>query len=108
MAWESLRPDMELSAVAIKLDQKNGNVVERYRVTEKAIYLPEKRYIPLDAVEKFQIRDPRTDGGAFGFVVFYGTEKPQELALEKKRDAQMLAYLVMSSRQGIKWEEYIP
>lgn len=96
---------MAISAVSAAVDQKNGNTVSQYRVTEKAVYLPDKTYIPLDAVEKFRIKDP-AEGEKLPFAVeiFYGAGGPAKLAFEKKKDAQMMAYLIMSSRQGIKWE----
>lgn len=114
MAWQSLRSDFEVPDT--KIQSKDGTRIEQYKVSADALFLPRKQYIPLDSIEKIQIRNSQMNSGnccgmafpVYNVIVFYGGERPAKLMLEKKENAQKLADLLLNARETIKWEEYIP
>ena len=114
MGWQSLRADIEIPDT--KVQSKEGTRIEQYRVSADAVFLPRKQYIPLDSIEKIQIRNSQMNSGnccgmafpVYNVIIFFGGERPAKLMLEKKENAEKLANLLLSSRKSIMWEEYVP
>ena len=100
----------------IKNMAKKGTRIEQYRISEAALFLPKKEYIPLCAIEKIQIRNSQMNttnccGMSFpvyNLIVFYGGEKPAKVMFEKKANAQKMAEIILASGENVRWEEYIP
>ena len=114
MGWRSLRED--IISVDPKLQYKEGVKVEQYRVSKDMLFLPGKQYIPLDSIEKIQIRNSQMNSGnccgmafpVYNVVVFYGGERPAKLMHEKKENAERLVQLLLEARTDIVREEYVP
>ena len=116
MKWESLQAACALPAADLKAQYRAGTRVEQYRLSADALFLPREQYIPLDAIEKIQVRKGMMHSGhccGMGFpvsnlIVFYGGERPAKLMLEKQKNAERLAALLLAARSSIVRETYIP
>lgn len=99
MKWECIIPEKAIEDV--KEDKKRAKRVEKYLVSEKALYF-EGKYLPLDAVGSVSIHDstynPRCCCGrgipVKKLKIEYGEEKPLILMVEKDKNAQNLAELI--------------
>ena len=114
MAWTSLRPGRIIEDP--KAEYKTAEKIEQYRISENAVFLPRNEYIPLDAVEKLQLRNTMlTTKGCCGLsipvwnvVLFYGAVRPKGLMCEKEANARHLIEAIRSAHPEIAEEEYIP
>lgn len=114
MAWQTARPDVPVPD--LKDQFKNGIRIEQYRLSGDILFLPKKQFIPLDSIEKIQIRNSQMNSGnccgmafpVYNLVVFYGAQYPAKLMLEKKENAERLSALLQDSRESILFEEYVP
>ena len=111
MSWECIKPEISLPDAAVQY--KSGKRVEQYRVSDDALFMPKGRYLPLDCIEKLQIRKSFMPAGhccgmgfpVFNLIVFYGAEKPLKLMMEKERNAVKLAGFIMERRKNVILEE---
>jgi len=114
MAWTTLKPGRTVTDP--KSDYKSAVKVEQYRVSDNAVYLPRNEYIPLDAVEKVQLRNGMmsTKGccglsiPVFNVILFYGAIRPKGLMCEKEASAEKIISLILEAHPEIEREEYIP
>ena len=114
MAWKSLKEDTEVKDLKGQL--KGSVKIEQYRISNDALFLPKKLYIPIDSIEKIQIRRSQMNttnccGMSFpvyNVIVFYGGKKPEKIMFEKNEHAQEFADLILMSRKSIVWEDYVP
>lgn len=114
MAWTSLKPGRVIEDV--KNDRKSAVKVEQYRISDNAVYLPGNEYIPLETVEKIQLRNgTMTTKGCcglsipvFNVILFFGAIRPKGLMCEKQANAERLIELILKGHPEIVREEYIP
>lgn len=114
MAWTSLRPGRVIED--LKNDRKSAVKVEQYRISQNAVYLPGNEYIPLETVEKVQLRNGMmTTKGCcglsipvFNVILFYGAIRPKGLMCEKQTSAEQIIKLICEAHPEIIEEEYIP
>ena len=113
MAWESLKQGIKIPDPAA--EYKKGIRVDQYRITDAAVFLPRQKYIPLDCVEKIQVRKGMLSVGAccgkgvpvYNIIIFYGTDRPERLIVERSKNAERLADLIVKSRKHIFREEFV-
>ena len=79
MAWECIIPEKAIEDV--KKDKKGAKRVEQYLVSENALYF-EGKYLPLNLIESVSIHD-----------------RPLILMVEKDKNAQKLADMLMSTQR---------
>ena len=114
MGWRSLRENVEVSGIRAQL--KGARKIEQYRVTDQGVFLPKKQYIPVDTIEKIQSRKGQMNTAnccgmsfpVYNVVIFYGGERPIKLMFEKQENSEKFAQLLLSLREDIYEEEYIP
>ena len=114
MTWITLKPGREVADP--KADFKTAVKVEQYRVSQNAVYLPRNEYIPLESVEKVQLRNGMmTTKGCcglsipvFNVILFYDAIRPKGLMCEKEANAEKLISLILEAHPEIVREEYIP
>ena len=112
LKWKCIVPGKELENV--KQDRKNSKRIERYEVSENAIYF-EGRYLPVS-----QIKSVRSQPSAYrphgccgiGIPVFkirvdYGAEKPVVLTVEREEKVEELLNMVCTSNPDITMEYYL-
>ena len=112
LKWKCIVPGKELENV--KQDRKNSKRIERYEVSENAIYF-EGRYLPVS-----QIKSVRSQPSAYrphgccgiGIPVFkirvdYGAEKPVVLTVEREENVEELLNMVCTSNPDITMEFYL-
>ena len=98
----------------VKQDRKNSKRIERYEVSDNAIYF-EGKYLPVS-----QIKSVRSQPSAYrphgccgiGIPVFkirvdYGAEKPVVLTIEREEKVEELLNLVCTSNPDITMEYYL-
>lgn len=105
MSWECIIPGNEIEDV--KVDKKGAKRVEQYIVSDNALYF-EGKYLPLNLIESVSIHDGvyklHCCCGSGGLPVKelkikYGTDKPLILMVEKDKNAQKLADMLMSTQR---------
>ena len=114
MAFESLSSGYSIPDP--KEDKKTAVKVEQFKVSDSAVYLPRNQYMPLDAVEKMQIRHAmmNTKGccglsfPVYNVILFGASEAPVKIMCEKERSADRIVELISASHPQIVFEEYIP
>lgn len=112
LEWKCIVPGSEIENV--KQDRKCSKRIERYEVSEKAIYF-EGKYLPVS-----QIRSVRSQPSAYrphgccgiGIPVYkirveYGMEKPVVLVIEKEENVKELLEMVCESNPDIVLETYL-
>ena len=112
LEWKCIVSGSEIENV--KQDRKHSKRIERYEVSEKAIYF-ESKYLPVS-----QIKSMRSQPSAYrphgccgiGIPVFkirveYGMEKPVVLLIEQEEKVEELLDLVCKSNPGIVIEYYL-
>lgn len=112
LKWKCIVPGKEIENV--KQDRKNSKRIERYEVSDSAIYF-EGKYLPVS-----QIKSVRTQPSAYrphgccgiGIPVFkirvdYGAEKPVVLTIEREEKVEELLNLVCTSNPDITMEYYL-
>lgn len=104
MAWECIIPEKAIEDV--KKDKKGAKRVEQYLVSENALYF-EGKYLPLNLIESVSIHDsvynPHCCCGrgipVKKLKIEYGSDKPLILMVEKDKNAQKLADMLMSTQR---------
>ena len=112
LKWKCVVPGKEIENV--NQDRKNSKRIERYEVSENAIYF-EGKYLPVS-----QIRSVRSQPSAYrphgccgiGIPVFkirvdYGAEKPVVLTVEREEKVEELLNMVCTSNPDITMEYYL-
>ena len=112
LKWKCIVPGKEIENV--KQDRKNSKRIERYEVSDSAIYF-EGKYLPVS-----QIKSVRSQPSAYrphgccgiGIPVFkirvdYGAEKPVVLTIEREENVKELLNLVCTSNPDITMEYYL-
>ena len=112
LKWKCIVPGKEIENV--KQDRKKSKRIERYEVSENAIYF-EGRYLPVS-----QIKSVRSQPSAYrphgccgiGIPVFkirvdYGAEKPVVLTVEREEKVEELLNMVCTSNPDITMEYYL-
>ena len=112
LKWKCIVPGKEIENV--KQDRKNSKRIERYEVSENAIYF-EGKYLPVS-----QIKSVRSQPSAYrphgccgiGIPVFkirvdYGAEKPVVLIVEREEKVEELLNMVCTSNPDITMEYYL-
>ena len=112
LKWKCIVPGKEIENV--KQDRKNSKRIERYEVSENAIYF-EGKYLPVS-----QIKSVRSQPSAYrphgccgiGIPVFkirvdYGAEKPVVLTVEREEKVEELLNMVCTSNPDIIMEYYL-
>ena len=112
LKWKCIVPGKEIENV--KQDRKNSKRIERYEVSENAIYF-EGKYLPVS-----QIKSVRSQPSAYrphgccgiGIPVFkirvdYGAEKPVVLTVEREEKVEELLNMVCTSNPDITMEYYL-
>jgi len=94
MAWKSILPDS--TGIDPKADVKNAASYGAFRISEKAVYLSGREYLPLSAVKQARLYSSRLSShGCCGLgdpvwyvLLYYGPEKPLKLLTETKDKAE--------------------
>jgi hypothetical protein len=109
MTWKSMIPDKSIEDV--KDDRKSAVSVEKYKVTDNAIYL-QGEYLPTSAIKSVRIQpstySPNCCCGkgipVFKIRIDYGAEKPLVLMVEKEKNAQKMITIITSANDSITVE----
>ena len=112
LGWKCIVPGKEIENV--KQDRKNSKRIERYEVSENAIYF-EGKYLPVSLIESVRIQPSayRPHGCCgIGLPVFkirvdYGAENPVVLVIEQEEKAEELLDRICQSNPGIAMEYYL-
>ena len=92
----------------VKQDRKTAVSVEKYKVSDKAIYL-QGDYLPIAAIKSIRIQpstySPNCCCGkgipVFKIRIDYDGEKPLVLMLEKERNADKMASIITSANNSV-------
>ena len=95
----------------VKQDRKATVSVEKYMVSDKAIYV-QGEYLPISAIKSVRIQlstySPNCCCGkgipVFKIRINYGAEKPLVLMLEKEKYAEKMVSIVTSANDNITIE----
>ncbi len=98
MAWNSIT---ENEIADVRADRKTARSVEKYMVTENAVYF-EGWYLPISEIRSVSIHDstynPHCCCGrgipVKKLKIEYGAEKPLLLMLEKDKNAKLMADMI--------------
>lgn len=104
MGWTSIT---EKEIEDVKSDKKTAKRVEKYMISENAIYF-EGRYLPISQVRSVSIHDSTYNPNCCcgrgipvkKLKIEYGAEKPLLLMLEKEINAKKMADMIESARKG--------
>lgn len=112
LEWKCIVPGKEIEDV--KQDRKRCRRIERYEVSENAIYF-EGKYLPVS-----QIKSVRSQPSAYrphgccgiGIPVFkirveYGAERPVVLTVEQEEKVEELLHAICASNPDITLEYYL-
>ena len=99
-----------------RLSLKSARRIEQYKVTESVILLPRRQFIPIDTIEKLQVRAALLPSkGCCGMslpvynaVVFFRDAPPAKLLFENKANAALFCQVLTSAHGCITMEEYVP
>ena len=102
MAWKSIT---ENEIADVRTDKKSAESIEKFMVSENAIYF-EGKYLPISDIMAVSIHDstynPHCCCGrgipVKKLKIEYGAEKPLLLMLEKDRNAKKMAELIMMKK----------
>ncbi len=94
MAWKSIIPDS--AGTDPKADVKNAISFGSFRLSDKAVYLSGREYLPLRSVRQAKLYSSRLSShGCCGLgvpvwyvLLYYGGEKPLKLLTETKEKAE--------------------
>ena len=100
MAWKSIVPEFEIDDA--KQDAKNGVRIQQFTVTDRAVYIPPGRYLPIRAIRRVWIQDTQMPlTGCCGRAIpmsavrmEYADGVTENLRLEKKENAEKLMELI--------------
>ena len=112
MAWTSMILDKAIEDV--KQDRKAAVSVEKYMVSDKAIYV-QGEYLPISAIKSVRIQpstySPNCCCGkgipVFKIRIDYGAEKPLVLMIEKEKNAEKMVSIIKSANDTITVESGI-
>ena len=112
LEWECIVHVKELENV--KQDRKYSKRIERYEVSENAIYF-EGKYLPVSLIKSMRSQPSayRPHGCCgIGIPVFkirvdYGAEKPLVLVIEQEEKAEELLNMVIKANPDITLEYYL-
>ena len=108
MAWKTILPGHELPDA--KTDAKNAVSFGSFRVSEKAVYLTNREYLPLGAVQKARLYASQMNSqGCCGLglpvwyvLLYYGAERPLRLLTETKEKAEKALGEIMAGNPAIE------
>ena len=108
MAWQTIRTGYELPDA--KEDAKKAVSFGTFRISENAVYLNGRQYLPLRAVEKARLYSTQLNThGCCGLglpvwnvLLYYGAEKPLRLMHEKREKAQEALDLIAAHEPSIE------
>jgi len=108
MAWKSVIPDT--GGLDPKGDVKNAVSYGAFRISDKAVYLSGKEYLPLSAVKQARLYSSRLSShGCCGLgvpvwyvLLYYGSEKPLKLLTETKDKAEGVFSAILRSHPEIE------
>lgn len=94
MAWKCIVPDN--TDINSKADVKNAVSYGSFRLSDQALYLSGREYIPLNAVKQVRLYSSRLSShGCCGLgvpvwyvLLYYGAEKPLKLLTETREKAE--------------------
>ena len=106
MSWDCIVQGKEIEDV--KKDKKGAKRVEKYLVSDNALYF-EGKYLPLNTVRSVSIHDstynPHCCCGrgipVKKLKIEYAEDKPLGLMVEKDKNAQKLADMIMRQRISV-------
>ena len=106
MAWKSITP--RFTVPDPKADGKNAVRFGACRISDAAVYLNGRMYLPLAAVEKARIYASRLPSqGCCGLgvpvwyvLLYYGEEKPLRLLTESKEEARDVLAAILDRCPG--------
>ena len=99
MSWECVIPEKAIEDV--KTDKKRAKRVEKYMISEKALYYDGK-YLPLNLIESVSVHDSTYNPSCCcgrgipvkKLKIEYGADKPLILMVEKDKNAQKLKDMI--------------
>lgn len=111
MAWRSILPGQEVPDA--KADAKTAVSFGSFRVSEKAVYLSNREYLPLNAVRKTRLYTSQLNSkGCCGLglpvwyvLLYYGDERPLKLLAETREKAEKVLGEIMSRNPAIEQME---
>ena len=112
MAWRSILPEKSMEDV--KQDRKSAVSVEKYKVSDKAIYV-QGEYLSISVIKNVRVQSstysPNCCCGkgipVFKIRIDYGAEKPFVLMLEKEKNAEKMISIITSANDSITIESGI-
>ena len=111
MAWQTILPGHEIPDA--KQDAKSAVSFGAFRVSENAVYLNGREYLPLEAVQKARLYSTQmSTHGCCGLglpvwnvLLYYGAQAPLRLMHEKQEKARRALALVASYNPSIELME---
>lgn len=108
MAWKTILPGHELPDA--KADAKAAVSFGSFRVSEKAVYLSNREYLPLDTIQKARLYSSQLNGhGCCGLglpvwyvLLYYGGASPLKLLTETRDKADNALSAVLKRNPGIE------
>lgn len=108
MAWKPIIPDS--TGTDPKTDLKSAISYGSFRISDKAVYLSGKEYLPLGAVKQARLYSSRLSShGCCGLgvpvwyvLLYYGAEKPLKLLTETKDKAEGVLSAILRSHPEIE------
>jgi len=112
MGWECIIKGHELED--LKKDRKNTQRIERYELSEKAVYL-NGLYLPISLIESIRVQPsvyrPNHCCGIgipiYKIRVDYGSEKPVVLMIESEKNTEKMVTMLCSNNTDITVEYYV-
>ena len=111
MTWKTILPGREIPDV--KTDLKTAVSFGAFRVSEKAVYLTNREYLPLDAVQKAGLYSSQMNShGCCGLglpvwyvLLYYGADHPLKLLTETREKAEKALGEIVSRHPAIEHTE---
>lgn len=111
MAWRSILPGHGIPDP--RRDARTAESFGAFRISDEAVYLSGREYLPLDAVQRARLYVSRLDAhGCCGLglpvwyvLVYYGGEAPLKLMSETREKAERALARLVSGRPGIEIAE---
>lgn len=108
MTWRSIIPDD--AGIQPKTDRKTAVSFGSFRISDQAVYLSGREYLPLRAVRRAQLyRSRLSTHGCCGLgvpvwyvLLYYGADKPLKLLTESKDRAEAVLAAVLDRNPEIE------
>ena len=108
MAWRSIFSDCEVQDP--KADLKNAVSFGAFCISEKAVYLGGREYLPLRAVRRARLYSSRLSShGCCGLgvpvwyvLLYYGAEKPLKLLAETREKAEGVLSAILRGNPDVE------